>query len=286
MRTKLLLTILIFTAGLLLVATMPGYAAGLADGVTAYWNFNETGGSTVDNATGNSGLDGTFKIGSTNANATITSSSGQIGNALNLDGTKYVNVPVTGFSSPITVSFWTKNRVSTAGRQVNYFMNYSTGPMAGLAIFENADNTIRFQAANALNAWPSINASSAANAVTAAGAWFNIVATYDGTNAMIYVNGSQSGGTFPLATTIPASTASLGIGKDTFDPSTAQYIDGWLDEMIVWNRALNGTEVGDVYALGNSGQPIIAGNNVVPEPATCACVLSLVVLGLRRLRRK
>jgi len=81
-----------------------------------------------------------------------------------------------------------------------------------------------------------------------AGTWYHIVATYDGTNSRIYVNG-----------VLQATAAQSGNGSGTTTSrffilnstqTTTMYFSGIVDELGVWNRALTSAEIVALYGAG------------------------------------
>jgi len=76
--------------------------------------------------------------------------------------------------------------------------------------------------------------------------WYHYVVTWDGANVIVYKNGSVE--------TTQANSASLQAEATNFaiggTPVNSQYINGIVDEVGFWNRALTSTEV---TALYNSG---------------------------------
>jgi len=81
--------------------------------------------------------------------------------------------------------------------------------------------------------------------------WNHIVGVYDGANLRIYKNGVEVG-VMAYSQTITEVTEALFIGNDLAD----QYDDKWLgsiDEVKIWSRALNATEVQDIYSNESSG---------------------------------
>lgn len=79
--------------------------------------------------------------------------------------------------------------------------------------------------------------------------WTHVVMTHDGSKDIIYLNGVQanekavSGGLDP-------TTHPLGIGYDPIDK--ANYFDGAIDDVAIYNVALSAEEVADLYAAQNT----------------------------------
>ncbi len=92
------------------------------------------------------------------------------------------------------------------------------------------------------------------------GTWYHVAATYDGAFARLYVNGVQEGAvaaTFPLdyEAGVPLS---IGSSNQPFEGR----MSGTLDEVSLYNRALDATEIAALFAAGG------AGKCVPPPPPT------------------
>ena len=87
------------------------------------------------------------------------------------------------------------------------------------------------------------------------GGWDNVISTYDGDTAKMYVNGVLRH-TFASTAGIGSNIHDLFIGmKD--DPSYEYYFNGSIDDIALWNRALSACEVSRMY-FGNyiTTQPV------------------------------
>ncbi len=95
------------------------------------------------------------------------------------------------------------------------------------------------------------------------GAWYHIVATYDGSEMRMYLNGGLMGSTsktgmVDYAPQAPASIGALSTGANAFS--------GWVDDVRVYDQALTDGEVVDL--LFESGTTAIhADAGVLPAPA-------------------
>jgi len=92
--------------------------------------------------------------------------------------------------------------------------------------------------------------------------WHSIIATYDGsglhTGIKVYFNKSAAASTSLMSGTYTKminSTSILTLGKRGF--TAAGYLSGSEDEVIIFNKALNQTEVDYIYDTNNAGNPII-----------------------------
>ena len=88
------------------------------------------------------------------------------------------------------------------------------------------------------------------------GVWANVIITYNGssdvTGAKMYFNGVESGYT-DLSNTLAASSVIAGINtRIGVNSDLANYLNGTLDEISVWNKTLDSTDISAIY---NSGDP-------------------------------
>ena len=102
-------------------------------------------------------------------------------------------------------------------------------------------------------------------------AWHHVAITYDGSTALMYVDGVLQTKTLSDSGTL-ATAAGEYIAA--YSGAHTEKWKGDLDEVRYYNRALSGTEVGSVYAAG------------VPEPATATLVAAGLAGILARRRRR
>jgi hypothetical protein len=82
------------------------------------------------------------------------------------------------------------------------------------------------------------------------GDWHHVVATFSGGACTFYVDGAQHGNTKAVES-IGNSSTELRIGLDT-NSSPSRYFQGKMDEISIWNCAMNSTQIAELY---NSGTP-------------------------------
>lgn len=86
-----------------------------------------------------------------------------------------------------------------------------------------------------------------------AGTWYHVACVYNGTDIRVYVNGSlvSNGASNPKAYTsgIKDSTATFMLGNYQKAPTLT--LDGTLDDVAVWARALSSTEISTLYGYGD-----------------------------------
>jgi hypothetical protein len=100
------------------------------------------------------------------------------------------------------------------------------------------------------------------------GEWNHVAASNVGTNFRLYLNGvNVASGNVAVAT--PASSTFL-IGRQGPGPiGDVRRLDGMVDEVTVFNRALSDSEILDMYQAGRDGmvKPYMVVNNSVPGEA-------------------
>jgi len=102
----------------------------------------------------------------------------------------------------------------------------------------------------------------------AAGTWYHVVATYDGTTARLYVNGrSQASGA--ASTMLNNNTNNIEIA-----PSETNRFNGTVDEAMMWNRNLTDNEIEFLY--NTSYRKITPGGEIqtIPQDANVTIVLA------------
>lgn len=98
--------------------------------------------------------------------------------------------------------------------------------------------------------------------ILTANRWYFIAVTYDGTDAKIYVNGTQENST--------AKSGTLGTGSINYGSwdTTVHFMNGVTDEGKIYSQALNSTEISNHYAVteptGTLGTESAYGGNQAP----------------------
>ena len=222
----------------------------LLDGLLAHWTFDgtDTGTSTASDISGN-GITGTFVGG-------VTKTIGKLGQALSFDGTSaYVTMGdyATPFDSQtqFSTSAWVK--VNTLGTAVS---NHNVGNvmLARASVSYNDNYELGFNSTGHVMLYidttgRDTGADTSTGTITA-GTWHLITVTYDtSSGAKIYIDGA-------LDTTISAFNTALdtAAGSPTtigYTDHSKVYLDGEMDDVRIYNRALSASEVKQLYNLGN-----------------------------------
>jgi uncharacterized protein (TIGR02145 family) len=125
-------------------------------------------------------------------------------------------------SQPVAAGFVTKTNTSDYGQ---YHLNYQNW---------NGPNIFFMAGDDGLSS----------NTFLSPGTWYFIASTYDGEYMKTYVNGSLAA-IRPAGPPMQPDSYPLMIGIDT--PGSVEYLDGVIDEIRVYNRALTETEVNVLY---------------------------------------
>lgn len=197
----------------------------LASGLSNYWKLDETSGNALD-ATGNRT---TASQGNLTQNVT-----GKIGKAYTFNGTNsQINIPRFMNGNVFSISAWIKT--SSATNQI-----IVTGS-AGGAI------SLRVDAAGTVSLMKLAGITVGTSSGTVANGVFNhVVVTYDAAGVYtFYINGAVSG-TGTNVQTFVFSGTNDGIGSNGGGTS----FNGQIDEVGIWTRALNATDISFLYAAG------------------------------------
>jgi glucose/arabinose dehydrogenase len=200
-----------------------------SSGLVGAWGFDEASGATVTDRSGK-GNSGTI----TGATRTTT---GKFGGALAFTGSgRWVTVPNSTsleLTTGLTVEGWVNPTANGAAAwRTMALKETATGMSWGLYPFGDGN----FPSAHAFTTselWAAGTTRPALNT------WTHIAATYDGTTLRLLVNGVQAA-TRAQTGSLLASTQPLRIGGNAL---WAEWFQGQLDEIRVYNRALTATEI-------------------------------------------
>lgn len=263
--------------------TLPAFALGvsgnqsampssLSTGLVGYWSFDKSA-MTNATATDASGLNNNGTL--TNMVGSTTATSGKIEQALVFNGiNQYISVPSVpslAIVGDITISAW----IYMDGASCTGFWNILGkvgGGTGGVSIpapydfyIDNA-NSCRpiLYRGNGGNAGPGASYQGVLGTVAPSfRKWQHVVVTMSGTTVTHYLNGATNGsGTLTVSGGIIDRGVALRIATD--DLLAGDFFKGKIDEVRVYNRALSGKEVSQLYV---SGQTIVANspNKVVDQ---------------------
>jgi len=214
------------------------------EGMQAYYRLNEgTGATTADSSGHNRNGTSTGITGS-------TWTTGKFGGALSFDNTKtYVSLPLLN-DDEISVSAWFYRYSADTAAPDTIFGGWSWnsgGQGYGLYFdqYSGSRNTIRFIVTSQTSEGTKTLKHATKDLVTSTGKWYHVAGTYNKTTGKqkLYVDGQLVNTQIhPVGNTIVPYTAAsyMAIGALTFNYG---HIDGRVDEVRVYNRALSDQEV-------------------------------------------
>jgi hypothetical protein len=204
-------------------------------GLVGYWRFDEGGGSVANDSSGYRNDGTVYVYNQSMANWTT----GKFGNALQFDGIDdYVSVPSSASLNlqKFTISAWvsTHNSISLAeivrkqsGTSTNYYL-----------LTENNKFEVAYTSSTNWNL-------TQGTTTPTADIWYHVIGVFDGSSRIIYVNGVQEN--ISSANTIPDTNSGNVVIGGT--PLVNRPWNGTIDEVKIYNRALNSPEVLDDYNL-------------------------------------
>lgn len=245
-----------------------GWAQSLTDGLVAYYPLNGTAHDVSSNE--RHGLA---------SNVTPTQDRfGRADGALAFNGTErmpttsslWLHDSLLSLGSGYTVSLW----FNPASNKANQTL-FNTSPHTGLAISYNhgyAPGHVSLFIGSANAFWDAQAIHGPKNDYQI-GTWTHMTFTKSEDDYSLFINGTLDT-TFHLANDYSLNVGAL-VG--TLDDGGSEVFHGGLDEVRIYNRALSGDEVRELYRMES-----------VPEPATYAMLAGLGLMGfaaVRRLRR-
>lgn len=200
----------------------------LADNLLAYYKFDSNSNDSVGS---NNGTD-----------TNITYGTGKISNSANFNGTS--SKVKLGIQSSMTTNFtiagWVKTTVNNAYKGI-YYSGENTNAWA---LFMQNTGKIELLENNL--------AEYVGTTVLATNTWYHVALVKSGdsgTNLTIYINGTSDGTASCGGVQTPTTFAYFGIKKESGVDSN--FWSGDLDEFGLWDRALSGAEISQLYNSGS-----------------------------------
>jgi hypothetical protein len=161
---------------------------------------------------------------------------------------------INGSSALITVCAWVRLESAPSGGSYMWIASKHGDDgyrQYGLTVYDASGTTrARFIVSNDGSATGSSISTSGLSTAT----WYHLCGVYDDTNTEIWVDGSREAYDSFAASTIYNSGTRFEIGaRDTTGSSSTAYFDGLIDEVIVFNIALNSTQINEIKDYGISG---------------------------------
>ena len=208
-------------------------------GLIGHWTFDglDISGTTVLDKSG-FGRDGTI----TGAKIPYP---GKLGQALKVGSDNYVEVANEEnflYIDSFTISTWVKNITNTNNARIAIVSDNSNHK--AFDMYRTSGGNLVF---NIYNDGGEGVANSCSSCVTETNSWYHVVGVFDGSNTKIYVNGvlknTNTNASIDLAN---VTSSSLFFGCESGGSSC---INGVVDDMRLYNRALSQTEIVELYNL-------------------------------------
>jgi hypothetical protein len=223
-------------------AFQPKGATGLNRGLVAYWRLDESSGNASDSFSTN-----------TLTNSNVTYSAQKIGNGAVFNGSsaKLVAGSAVLPLGAKSISFWFQSSATATNMTVLGNGNWDIAENGSSAYIGSGDSKITFQLKN----------TSAVNVIaTSISVCDNVLRlityTWDGTTSTnslkVYINGSLDTQATATATEVNSPGGNLTIGATR--TRDLYWLNGKIDELGVWNRALTSDEVTELYNSTNGKQ--------------------------------
>ena len=218
------------------------------DSLAGYWRLDDNTGTA---ATDSSGYSNTATL----TNGPVwTGTKPTLGftntSALTLDGTNdYLDVgtAVTATNAAFSACTWARFN-SVSGYQT--MISIDGNSISGFYLHNNSSNKFDLQMYNSDNTAGSYYIAQSTTTVTT-GTWYHVCGVYTGSVARIYVNGVQEGSDVTVSGAFRATGHTI-IGAGLYNGARVDYVNGVLDDVRIYSRALNNTEI---YALYIGNQP-------------------------------
>ena len=162
---------------------------------------------------------------------------GKRGKSLNLDGTGYALVPDSpslDLTNALTIEAWVYARTISFSHPIANKMG-SSSTVAYRFMFVSTDLGGDISQDGTISPIsPSIEATPYLNS------WIHAALAWDGSNAKLYINGEERD-SITDSGPIPDSSGSLGLG--TNGDALSNFLDGMIDDVVIYNRALSQNEI-------------------------------------------
>lgn len=220
----------------------------LLTNLVSYWKLDESSGNAIDSISGFTGT-----------NTSVTYGAGKIRNGAVMDGvaSKFVITDVSALkiTGQFSVQAWFKG---TSTDSIIY-ESYSGNPnVAGYRLETNDVGGVgKATVLSGKNTGTTLGTDyqfiNGSTTVTD-GAWHHMVGVYNGTNLIIYVDGASNGSVAWANNPAFAATNYIRIGCRNASGTDGNFVNGTIDEVAVWSRAITAAEVSQLYNGGSGLQ--------------------------------
>ncbi|WP_159435016.1 LamG-like jellyroll fold domain-containing protein [Rubritalea squalenifaciens] len=243
--------------------SIPAAFAALDQGLVGYYNFENNGSNYISSG----GLADAVSINT----PTPGTSGGRAGSAVSLQGADNDHMKINAsfgqgntLGTNFSISAWYKlnDPISSTNSSDRYFVYESTNNYT--ISYGLRDSGVGNAGLN--DGQPYTTGSEYVIADAALPGWHHILQTYElnGTDIVIttYIDGQNTGTLTIASSSFSGNGLNIGAARDSV---TTRGFDGLIDEVAIWDRTLNESEITEVYALGMDEQALV--DNDTPEVA-------------------
>jgi hyaluronoglucosaminidase len=210
----------------------------LLNNLVAYWKLNETSSTRFDSTSNNNDL---------TDNNTVGSVTGKIGNAADFNGTNYLSAPNNATFSPtghFTITAWVRPQSSGSFAGIAGVWHFTSVNDRQWVLYLRNDSTVAFGvSANGVNDFTEFSP-----IVLSVGTWYLLAAGWDGSNIFLSINAGTPITTAFAGPIYSGATNPFEVGA--YDGG-ANLIDGRIDEIGLWHRALTAEEIDLLFNSGS-----------------------------------
>jgi hypothetical protein len=167
--------------------------------------------------------------------------------------------PILQPTAAISVSAWHSPNVITTGsvKQVLVAYGSDASSLSAYNLYHIGSTAINHTFAFSINIGGALKTATAALPALVVGGKYYVVGTYDGVNVRIYVNGVLQGTTAATGAISYASLAGLGLAMGNDASNTDANLQGYMDDVAIYNKALTAARITYQYRQGSVYLPFV-----------------------------
>jgi hypothetical protein len=215
----------------------------LRSGLVGLWHLDESPAPEATMARDDSGNGNHGTLVKLDPATVWVTDGGRVGGALAVEGQGYVLVPlsdsIASIVSAVTISAWVYLEgtigVNAYGTTLSRQIGTTIDQYYHLALLEGGASSLYISPADMATAHPTGSAVSVKT-------WTHLAGTYDGSTAILYVDGKQVLSLAVTGTFVPDTTPVI-IGGNGNNRTVSEFFPGRIDEIALYNRALDAAEI-------------------------------------------